>query len=416
MNHTLHTEIFFFDATTDYLPYYKKFTCNLDEKHSVKDLLKIVQERDPSFEYPKQKTLVQINTKLIDARLKIKELVNVFGTHITIDPASTFRAYKDLRFDDRDFMQKYALLEPFCDQEDLKYYRTLYRTYYASETLKYNPNYYGDALFLLALRLLRREDNEHEDAILDIISDSENGLSIYEYDDNSYPSDNITPAIDVIKVMLENRRFINSEQMQPIKELLEKIKERFCSSEEDIDSFSPSMQLLIEYYGIMPEIIEDTDELTFIESHITFETLRNDVQYPFSNFTIAFYAGPLADRSTCNRADALIASVGGIRTSFHAERKACGSTIVTAAPDIAYKKAGNILLDAFDNNVDILIVDSKEALSILNTNISKCEKAVGREVDLQIVTPTQLAAIAVGCSHDKEALGFKKKGSKITFI
>ncbi len=413
MNHTLNIELFFFNAATDYLPHYKQFTCILDEKQSIKDILKIMQERNPSFEYPKQKTLVQINSKLIDARLKIKEIVEVFGTRFTMEPASIFRATKDLRFDDHDFMQKYSLLAPYCDDDDLKYYRTLYRTYYASETLKYNQNYHGDALFLLALRLLQHE-SEHEEAILNVVSDKENGLWLYEYENNSYPSEDITPAIDVIKVLLKNRRFINSEQMQPVKELIDKFKDRFCTKEET-ESFSLSSVLLIEKYGVMFESIENNDELEFIFKNITLEKILEDLKHPFTDFNIAFYLEPKAQQSTCKKAESLIASVGGTFLPFDASTKACGAGIVTSDPSIAYKKAGTILLDAFDNNADILIVNSDDALMMLNANIKKCEKAVGRDIDLQIITPSQLVAIATGCT-DKVELGLDKNGSAITFI
>ncbi len=415
MNYKLHVELFYFNAATDYLPHYKQFTCTLDEKQTLKDLLKTVQERDPSFEYPKQKTLVQVNTKLADARLKIKELVHVFGTHLTLEPASIFRAYKDLRFDDRDFMEKYELLAPYCNSDDLKYYRTLYHTYYASETLRYNQEYYGDALFLLALRLLRQEENVHEDAILDIVSNKENGLWLYEYENNSYPAHDITPELELIKAMLENRRFINREPMQPVKEFIDNIKDRFCNTTEN-EAFSPASQILIEHYNIMPEIIEEDSELDFIERHIGFEKVLEDLKHPFNQFNIAFYAGPSAEASTCKKAASLIASVGGIFSPFEASSKACGAGIVTVAPDIAYKKAGTVLLDAVDSNVDLLMVNTPDALTLLNSNIAKCEKAVGREIDLQIVTPSQLVAVATGYSHDKDALGFNKKGSKITFI
>jgi len=413
MNHKLHVELFFFDATTDYLPHYKHFTCILDEKQTLKDLLKNIQERHPSFEYPKQKTLLQVNAKLVDARLKIKELVRVFGTRLTLEPASIFRAYKDLRFDDHDFMEKYALLAPYCDHDDLKYYRTLYHTYYASETLRYNPDYYGDALFLLALRLLRRE--EHEDAILDIVSHKQNGLDLYEYENNSYPAHDISPEIEIIKTMLENRCFIHSDQMQPLKALIDNIKERFCREQED-ETFSAATRVLIEHYNIMSETIEEDNELDIIEKHIGFERVLENLKHPFTQFNIAFYTGPLHEDLPSQKSASFVASIGGIFVPFDAATKACGATIVRTAPDIAYQKAGNILLAAMDNNIDLLIVNTPDALNMLNNNIKRCEKAVGRDIDLQIVTPSQLVAIATGCTHDKEALGFNKKGSTITFI
>ncbi len=415
MNHKLHIELFFFDASTDYLPHYKQYTCIAEEKQSLKDILKIIQHRNPSFEYPKQKTLVCVNNKLVDARLKIKELVAVFGTQLTFEPASLYRATKDLRFNDHDFMDKYALLAPYCNADDLKYYRTLYRTYYASETLQYNQDYYGDALFLLALRLLQREENDHEDAILDIIADKENGLWLYEYENNSYPSEDITPAIDVIKAMLEDRRLANSKMPQPLTELFNTLKDRFFDTEEEA-SLHPATLLLIERYNIMQEIVETESELDFIDRHISFETISKDLQYPFEHFNIAFYTGPRGDDATRNKIMAFIRAIGGNFSSFERSIKACGSDIVNIAPDIAYKKSGAILLDAVDSNIDILIVDSDHAMNMLNTNIKKCEKAVGREIDLQIATPSQLAAAALGCSHDKEALGFHTNGSTITFI
>ncbi len=412
MNHTLNVELFFFNAATDYLPHYKKITCILDEKQTVRDILKIIQERDPSFEYPKQKTLVQINSKLLDARLKIKEIVEVFGTQLTIEPASIFRATKDLRFDDHDFMENYSLLAPYCDDDDLKYYRTLYCTYYASEALKYNKSYCGDALLLLALRLLRQE-NEHKDDILDIVSDKDNGLWLYEYENNSYPSVDITPEVDVIKAMLQKRRFINSEQMQPLKLLIEKFEDRFCAQEKRED-FSLASHLLIEKYGLLVETL-DENELEFITNSITLESIAEDLKHSFNDFNIAFYVEPKADASICKKAESLIVSIGGVFLPFEASTKACGAGIVNAAPDIAYKKAGTILLDALDNNADLLIVNSNDAAVMLNTNIKKCEKAIGREIDLQIITPSQLVAIATGFT-DKVELGLDKNGSTITFI
>ncbi len=412
MNHKLNVELFLFDATSDYLPHYKQFTCKLDEKQSVKDLLKSIQDDQESFEYPKNKTLVQINGTLVDARLKIKALVKKFGTEISIDPASTFRATKDLRFDDHDFMQKYELLAPYCNEDDLKYYRTLYMTYYGSETLKYNQNYFGDSFFLLANRLLENE-NENSDAILDLVSDEKNGMLLYEFENNSYPSIDITATIDSLKEKLEARRFVNSEQMSDARNFMDKLKDAFRKKEDNTPTQSKSVQILGNLYRI--DKTQESSELDYICNDITLEKLSQKVQHKFENFNIAYYLGERADETTCNNAQALLSCIGANQIAFNSDSKACGAGIVDVEQTIAYKKAGTILISAFDNNADILVVDSQEALTMLDTNISLCEKAVGREVSLQILTPSQLAAIATGVT-DKKELGIDANGSKITFI
>ncbi|MEA2111632.1 MAG: hypothetical protein U9P71_06240 [Campylobacterota bacterium] len=412
MNHKLNVELFLFDASTDYLPHYKNITCKLDEQRSVKDLLKSIQEDLKEFEYPKNKTLVQINSTLIDARLKIKELVKVFGTEITIEPASTFRATKDLRFNDHDFMQKYELLAPYCNEDDLKYYRTLYMTYYSSETLKYNQDYFGDSLFVLAERLLENE-NENSDAILDLVADEANGMLLYEFENNCYPNIDITHTIDSLKQRLEARKFVNSEQMSDVRTFMSKLKSAFTKETEPTQKTNKSVGLLAGLFNLDKN--QESSELEYICNDIMLEKLSTKIQHSFKDFNIAYYLGERADEITCNNADALLKCLGATRIDFSSDSRACGANIITTAQDIAYKKAGAILIDAIDNNADILVVDSQAALSMLDTDILLCEKAVGRELNIQIITPAQLAAIATGTS-DKEELGLDKNGSKITFI
>jgi hypothetical protein len=411
MNHKLNVELFLFDVSTDYLPHYRKVTCKIDEKKSVKDLLKMIQEEHISFEYPKHKTLVQINSKLVDARLKIKEIVNVFGKDISIDPASVFRATKDLRFNDSDFMQKYELLAPYCDEEDLKYYRTLYKTYYGSETLKYTQEYFGDSFFLLAQRLVEN-NNEHSDAILELVADKDRGMGLYEFENNSYPSIDITSAITYLKSQIQERRFINSEQMSEIKKIIEKVQDILTLKSNLSQENATSVNVLSDEFHTKSS---SQTELEFICDEITLEALKKKVKHTFDDFNIAFYLGEHADEITCKNAQALLECVGANYTPFSSDTKACGANIVNTAGDIAFKKAGMILTDAIDSNADILIVDSEGALEMLNENISECERAVGREIPLQVITPAQLAAVSIGIT-DKNDIGISKSGSKITFI
>jgi hypothetical protein len=309
-------------------------------------------------------------------------------------------------------MQKYALLEPYCDEEDLKYYRTLYLNYYGSEALHYNQDYFGDSFFLLADRLLQNA-NEHSDAILNIISDEHNGFGLYEFENNCFPSYDITATIEALKERIEARRFINSEQMSEAKSFIEKIKAKFFTKAPKADPQSSSVEILGNTYKVQKA--EDMSELEFLCKTITLQNLSKDIKHSFAEFNIAFYFGSLAHKETLKDADSLLSCVGANSVTFSLSTKSCGFNILSSAPQIAYKKAGAILLDAQDSNVDILVVDSKEAMKMLNSNLKKCEEAMGREIDIQIITPSQLVAIATGTT-EKKALGFDKKGSKITFI
>ena len=94
----LQIRAFFFNAQTDYLPYYKHFTLTLDEDAKAKDLLAAIQEKNEIFEYPKQKTVFKINGLVVTANEKMKTIVDLLGSELQIDPVTSYRANNCLRF------------------------------------------------------------------------------------------------------------------------------------------------------------------------------------------------------------------------------------------------------------------------------------------------------------------------------
>ncbi len=401
MDYTLNVTRFIFNAKTDYLAYYKNSTYILNEDKTLLDLLEMIKEDKEDYDYPQENSIVRINSKVVDTNLCIGEIVEEFGVDINLDPASTFRAYKDLCFGDEDFMQKYQSLAPFCSDEDLAYYKTLYKHYYASEMLTHNQSYLGDSYFLLAERLLENK-SEHEEEIMNLVCDEVNGIFSYEYENSAYPSLDITSSIESLK---------NRIQSSTCKILVDKFKNKFCSKETTITS--KSMELLLNKYKLNADSY--SNELSLISKGISFDILAQDIKHSFKDFNIAYYMGERADKQTDIDAGELLACLGSSRVNFEMDTKASGAKIVDSIGAIAYKKAGTILLDAMDQNADIIVVDSKEAFKMFDTNLAKCEKAVGREIDIQIITPSQLVAIATG-TKDKEALDLNKNKSKITFI
>ena len=70
-------------------------------------------------------------------------------------------------------------------------------------------------------------------------------------------------------------------------------------------------------------------------------------------------------------------------------------------PQITYFVASTILLDAFDNNADFLVVDTNEDFYIFDYNRKELEKLCGREVLLPVIHKNELQKLA--CGNHSEA-------------
>jgi hypothetical protein len=62
----LEIKAFFFNAKTDYLPYYKNFNIKLTDNMKAKDLLALIQEQNDNFAYPEENLVFKIDDLLVD--------------------------------------------------------------------------------------------------------------------------------------------------------------------------------------------------------------------------------------------------------------------------------------------------------------------------------------------------------------
>ena len=113
-----------------------------------------------------------------------------------------YRSNNGLKINDDDFMQSFELLAPYASEADLKYYKTLYALHYASETEKFDRAYIGDAVLVLAHKMIT-EGSEHTEAILDAITSVDSGLLDCEYENNLFNAQDHTAAIDELKAMVK---------------------------------------------------------------------------------------------------------------------------------------------------------------------------------------------------------------------
>jgi len=339
MSYTLEIRAFFFNAKTDYLPYYKNFTITLEKGAVAKDMLTAIQEQNDNFSFPKQKLIFKVNGLVVNAKESIKNIVEKCGTQLQIDSVNSYRSNDGLKINDDDFMQSYALLEPYADEADLKYYKTLYALHYASESSNFDRKYIGDAILVLADKMIK-DGSEHKDDILNVISSADSGLFDCEYENNLFKAQDYTDTIEELKRM-------SKEEPNDAPSLLDMFKEKFCKEKESNKNSKES--------DIVERNIKNIEDL--------------EDKY------IAYYPGNSTKTITT-----IIDSLGAVEKSFSRAHKLSGASILEDNKTLALKKAGTTLLDAYDSGVELLVVEDEASYKMFTSEFKNIEKIVGRKM------------------------------------
>ena len=325
----LQVRAFFFNATTDYLPYYKNFDIAINKGASLLDVLNRVKSKNPDFSFPNKNIILKVNNKVTRAETLVSDIVDVLGSEIQIDPALTYRSNNGLILNDDDFMKSFELLVPYASDADKEYYESLYPMHYASESTNYNRQYIGDAILVVAAKMIS-DGSEYKEEILTAISDEFNGIRCCEYENNVFNGDDYTEVITQLKKAL------------PLKDTatcFEKFS--FGKSNHDVD----------------------------------YETL--------ANATVALYIGKETDQLEAVRT--LIKENSVSYVTFNKSTKLAGQTLMDTHFEIAHKKAGAMLLDALDSGADILVC-TKRDVSIFQKALGSCERIMGRDIKLKIIS------------------------------
>ncbi len=118
--------VFRFNKETDYLPYYKEYELLVSSDDVMLDILnKIKWEIDGSLSYRRScrhgicgSCAIKVNNKQVLAcKERVFDLVEIFGTTLTIEPQSKKRAIKDMVVDKQDFWTKYDSVKPYLIKE-----------------------------------------------------------------------------------------------------------------------------------------------------------------------------------------------------------------------------------------------------------------------------------------------------------
>lgn len=343
----LEISLFKFDKNSDYLPYYTKHFLKTENEKNILDILNTINKTAKlGFTNSADFDLV-INGIYVKASISLEEIVKNFGKELTIEPISIRRAFNDLLIDDNDFKDKMKILKNLMQDEDKAEYLKLKPYFYASNTLNYKSDYIGDAILILAHDLINKNPNS-TNYILLALDDVEIGAQYH--------------------TSLENR--IYNFDMQ-IEEKIQKIQEslNFFDTLEN-QNFRLNKTFILDF----AEFEEDYE-----------------IKHDFKDFNIAYYASKNSKQTLdlLDKLDTKILKLDSLKLDL-------AKNTFNRNPEITYHVATTILLDAFDNNADFLLVDTNEDFYIFDYNRKQLEKICGREVILPIIHKNELQKLVSG--------------------
>lgn len=347
----LEISLFRFDYKSDYLPYYTKHFIKIKEETTLLDLLNKINE-DKEFSYEKNDDFdLVINGIYTKAFMPITSIVENFGKDITIEPISIRRAHKDLLIDDEDFQERISLFSKFLTDNDKVNYKTYKPYFYASNTINHEYNYIGDPALILAYDLIERNPNiEHK--ILELLSSHECGADYHT---------SLEKRVFDFDMTIEDKINSIKEKLEITKKLEEQKFDLEKSTNIDFGSFEAS-----------------------------------EIKHDFSSFNLAYYKGINEDNETIDLLSKLNARIIETQNMHNDLTK----NTFHINSDFSLKLASQIILDAFDNNADLLIVDNDADFKIFDSNRKALKKLSGRDVILPVLHKNELAKLASGLHEE----------------
>jgi succinate dehydrogenase / fumarate reductase cytochrome b subunit len=142
------------------------------------------------------------------------------------------------------------------------------------------------------------------------------------------------------------------------------------------------------------------------------ENIKAKVEVPLSEYNIAPFYGCHNIRPSELHAknnggenpyrptslERLIEALEGASVEYASKNKCCGFHVDLQAPDTSNTLTGNALVDAIDNNADIVVTPCP--LCHLNMDIKQesAGKLLGRDIDIPVLHMPQMVALALGCT------------------
>ena len=110
--------------------------------------------------------------------------------------------------------------------------------------------------------------------------------------------------------------------------------------------------------------------------------------------------------------DSLIEALEGKSVDYESKNKCCGFHVDLQAPETSNALSGTALLDAIDNNADLMVTPCPLCQLNMDLKQESAGKQLGRDIELPVLHMPQMVALALGCS--KEEIGLKFNVTKAT--
>ncbi|HEA8088316.1 TPA: DUF5644 domain-containing protein [Campylobacter coli] len=320
----LELRIFRFDKQKDYEAYYKPYIYNNYENFAtLYDLLLQVQDDDIYFDFEKNdKSYIVVNKEFLPLDTALDTLVKKYDFNLIIEPLSTKRSVKDLIINKDDFLEKFKYLASFADEEDKKLYEKYDYLYYSNEILNFLPDYMGDAVFYLAAKMIEKYPNKKIE-ILKTICDTQKGIFYH-----------------------------------------------LASKNEDLEKTIKNLQKeIIDLKLINEAALEfDLPKINAFDNEIK---ELGEIKYDFDNFNIACYGFKIKDD--------IKSKIKAHFISYENSDKNNGFSLLQLNPELSYKMAANIILDAYDSGADFMVVNQVKDFYMFDTCSKKLMQSSGRE-------------------------------------
>ncbi len=150
------------------------------------------------------------------------------------------------------------------------------------------------------------------------------------------------------------------------------------------------------------------------------ENIKDKVTTPLSHLNIAPFYGchnirPSELHAPSNNhenpynptsLDSLIDALEGHPVDYDRKNKCCGFHVELQANHTSELLAGNALLDAVDNNADIMVTPCPLCHLKMDTYQGSISATMGRDVELPVLHMPQMVALALGCSEKEIGLDY----------
>ncbi len=110
--------------------------------------------------------------------------------------------------------------------------------------------------------------------------------------------------------------------------------------------------------------------------------------------------------------DRLIVALDGNSVDYESKNKCCGFHVDLQAPETSNALSGTALLDAIDNNADLMVTPCPLCQLNMDLKQDSAGKQLGRDIELPVLHMPQMIALALGCT--KEEIGLKFNVTKAT--